>query len=328
MWVRSQAVTGSVLPACSCTSSGGIWSSGQREHRRDRLQLRDDDEAVRLRRGHVVAEIHLLQSGTPADRGDDVRVGEIELGGIDLRLVGLHRALVLHHQGLLGGERLLGDGVLREQRLVALKIGARIGEQRLVARERPLCLLERDLVRAAGRSGTAGRPGLTVCPSLNSTFTIWPLIWLCTVTVAIGVTAPSPMSVMGMSPGACRGGHDRHGATAGEASAGGLRPSRRQEPRHECEHQEDCDHERHLAQQRSAGVRLGLGGGSGGLAAAMDVVHKEAQYVWRRRIRVVREYSPRFSAGQGRGAAGVRGDRPRLPDSQARPRQLSRRSLR
>src|SRR5215467_1326138 len=29
---------------------------------------------------------------------------------------------------------------------------------------------------------------------------IWPLIWLCTVTVAIGVTVPSPLSVIGMSP--------------------------------------------------------------------------------------------------------------------------------
>ena len=29
---------------------------------------------------------------------------------------------------------------------------------------------------------------------------IWPLIWLCTVTVASGVTVPSPMSVIGMSP--------------------------------------------------------------------------------------------------------------------------------
>ena len=29
---------------------------------------------------------------------------------------------------------------------------------------------------------------------------ICPAIWLCTVTVAIGVTAPKPMSVIGMSP--------------------------------------------------------------------------------------------------------------------------------
>ena len=29
---------------------------------------------------------------------------------------------------------------------------------------------------------------------------IWPLIWLCTVTVVIGVTVPSPFTTIGMAP--------------------------------------------------------------------------------------------------------------------------------
>ena len=51
---------------------------------------------------------------------------------------------------------------------------------------------------------------------------IWPLIWLCTVTVASGVTVPRPMSVMGMSPERARRGHHRHRSAAGKAAAGGV----------------------------------------------------------------------------------------------------------
>ena len=73
-------------------------------------------------------------------------VGEVQLRRVDLALVGLHRSLVLGDQRLLRGELLLGDRVLCEERLIALEIYVRVCEQRRVADQGPLGLLERYLV--------------------------------------------------------------------------------------------------------------------------------------------------------------------------------------
>ena len=70
----------------------------QREYHGDGLQLSDHHEAVRLGRRYVVAERHLLQTDAPRDRRDDVAVDEIQLGGVDLSLIGFDIALVLHDE--------------------------------------------------------------------------------------------------------------------------------------------------------------------------------------------------------------------------------------
>ena len=41
---------------------------------------------------------------------------------------------------------------------------------------------------------------LTIWPSRNATSMSWPLICVLTVTMASGVTVPSPLSMTGMSP--------------------------------------------------------------------------------------------------------------------------------
>ena len=41
---------------------------------------------------------------------------------------------------------------------------------------------------------------MTDWPSLKAIWVIWPLIWLCTVTVVTGVTVPRPFTMIGMLP--------------------------------------------------------------------------------------------------------------------------------
>ena len=72
---------------------------------------------------------------------------ELQPGVGDSALVALHRGLVLPHQRLLGVDLLAGDGILRKKGAVALKVYARVLEQRLVARELPGGQGELDLER-------------------------------------------------------------------------------------------------------------------------------------------------------------------------------------
>jgi hypothetical protein len=72
-------------------------------------------------------------------------------------------------KGFLGGERLLGDGILRKRKSpVTLKVGVRVGEQRLVARE----LGYGATWYERGSIWNSEITGRDTCPSLNSTFTI------------------------------------------------------------------------------------------------------------------------------------------------------------
>ena len=98
--------------------------------------------------GDVVAFVDLAQADTAGHRRDDVRVPEIELGGADLGLVGRHRALVLPNERLLRVELLLGDQALRQDVLEPLQIQTGIGEQRLVAFQIALHLLQGRLIGA------------------------------------------------------------------------------------------------------------------------------------------------------------------------------------
>ena len=102
------------------------------EHHGGRLQLGDHHEAVRIRRMHDVAGIHLPQSDAAPDRRGHAGIGELQPGAVDRALVRLHRPFVLAHQRLLRVDLLLRDRILREERAVALEVELRVPQQCLV----------------------------------------------------------------------------------------------------------------------------------------------------------------------------------------------------
>ena len=75
-----------------------------------------------------------------------MRVHQIHLRGLDLTFVRLNRARVLVDQRALRVELLLGDGILLDQPLVALQIQSGIRQQRLIAPQISLHLLQSGFV--------------------------------------------------------------------------------------------------------------------------------------------------------------------------------------
>ena len=74
---------------------------------------------------------------------------------------------------------------------------------------------------------------------------IWPLIWLCTVTVASGVTAPRPISVIGMSPDCTRAATTGIGPPPAKRPGGGRVRLGGQQPREQRDrgqHGQDDEH--------------------------------------------------------------------------------------
>jgi hypothetical protein len=91
---------------------------------------------------HLVAGIHLPQSGTSARGRDDARVRQLQLGVLDHPAIGLHGALELPHERSLRVDLLRRDRVLLEQRLIAREVHARVRELGLIARELSVRLKE------------------------------------------------------------------------------------------------------------------------------------------------------------------------------------------
>ena len=100
----------------------------------DRLHLSDRHQSVAVAGMDDISRIDLPQSDPAADRRDDARIGELQPGIVDRALVGLDGPLKLANQRRLRVDLLLGDRILREQRLVALEIDLRVFQLRLVAR--------------------------------------------------------------------------------------------------------------------------------------------------------------------------------------------------
>jgi len=59
----------------------------QAENHRNRLELGDDEEPIRVGSMHNVTGIHETKSDAPADRGGDMGVSELEFGVVDLSLI-------------------------------------------------------------------------------------------------------------------------------------------------------------------------------------------------------------------------------------------------
>ena len=128
------------LPGRQLLHDGREVVLGDREHHRDRLELRDDDQAVRIARVDHVADVEQAEPDPSADGGGDASVLELEAGGVDQRLVHPDRALELADRRALVVDLLLGDELPREQLAVASEVDLRVLELRLVARELALGL--------------------------------------------------------------------------------------------------------------------------------------------------------------------------------------------
>ena len=109
--------------------------------------LGDDHHAVLIVGVHDVARVHEPQAGAAADRRGDARIGELQAGVVDRRLVGLDRSLELAEPGGLVVELLLRDDSLGTQLPVARQRQPGVLELRAVARQLPLGLLELHLER-------------------------------------------------------------------------------------------------------------------------------------------------------------------------------------
>ena len=151
------------LVFCCCCWICGRSVSGKREDQRDRLDLRDDDEAVRGRWADDVADVDLTNAGDAVDRRRQARVAELHLGGVDQRLVGLDRRLQLRRLAPSGSRPAAASPSPCSPKCgVALEIGLGIGELRLIAFAGCRSLVDLRLIgaRIDLREQVAGMHGL------------------------------------------------------------------------------------------------------------------------------------------------------------------------
>ena len=116
---------------------------GNGENGIDGANLGDCHQPVGIGRVDHVAEVGLAQAQATRDGGRDPGIAQLQLGRIDLTLIGRHRTLQLAHQRGLGIDLLAGNRVLGLQFLVALQIELRILELGLIACQRALHLRQR-----------------------------------------------------------------------------------------------------------------------------------------------------------------------------------------
>src|SRR5712675_1869960 len=112
-----------------------LWQArlGQREDQRNRMELRDDDETVGIRRADDVPDVDLTNAGYAIDRRRQARVAELHLRGVNQRLIGLDSRQQFAHLSLLGFKQLRGGPALVPQSGVAREIGLGILELSLIA---------------------------------------------------------------------------------------------------------------------------------------------------------------------------------------------------
>ena len=150
------------MVACCCCWICGSDRLRQREDQRNRIELRDDDEAVRSRRTDDVADVDLTNPDHAIDRRGQARVAELHLRGVDQRLIGLDGRRQLPHLRLLGFEQLRSGPALLPQCGVAGEIGLGVDELGLIALKVGSVLIDQGLVgaRIDLRQQVAGMHGL------------------------------------------------------------------------------------------------------------------------------------------------------------------------
>ena len=119
----------------------------QGEHHRNRLQLRYHEQAGGVAGLHIVTDVHQPDPDAAIHRGDDVAIGQVELGTVHRTLIGQHGAFVLLDQIDLVFDLLARNAVLPVERLVARIIRLRLVQQPGVLGQRALRLLQCHLIR-------------------------------------------------------------------------------------------------------------------------------------------------------------------------------------
>jgi hypothetical protein len=114
-----------------------------------------------------VAGIDQAQTDAPGERSGDLRVRKLEARIVDLRFVGLDRALELPDLRGLGVELLAGEDLLLVKRAVPVEIDLGVPESGLVAGELAFRLLDLDLEGARIDLGE-DLPFLDVLPFLEA----------------------------------------------------------------------------------------------------------------------------------------------------------------
>ena len=94
---------------------------------------------------HDVSRIHLPQPDSPGERRCDVAIRDVQLRGVDLRLVVAHCSIKLIHQRLLCVDLLLRDAARGNQRRISLQIQPRVPQLCLIAEQLRLQLLHLHL---------------------------------------------------------------------------------------------------------------------------------------------------------------------------------------
>ena len=121
---------------------------GNGEFNVHRIDLGQDHQTRCAARRYVVAHINLAQTDTPVRGRGDAGVGEIQFGVIHRRLISHDLTFVLLNHSRLGVDLLTGDGVLGQQRLIALQVELGVREKRLIVGQGALRLLQGHAVRA------------------------------------------------------------------------------------------------------------------------------------------------------------------------------------
>ena len=117
----------------------------QCEKNRNRLHLRDDHQAVRIRGMNHVALIDEPQPHASAEWRGNLAINQLQFFVVDLGLVGAHGPFHLPHRGVLRIHLLRSDDALFRQLVVTLEIDSGIVQRRLIAEELPFHLFERHL---------------------------------------------------------------------------------------------------------------------------------------------------------------------------------------
>ena len=98
----------------------------QGEQYRNGLELSDHQQSVCVRGVDHIARVHKSQPNLSIDGRFNVAVGQVQLGIVDLRIVGTHQTFLLRHHGLLRVVLLLSDDALFIQVGIALQVALSI----------------------------------------------------------------------------------------------------------------------------------------------------------------------------------------------------------
>ena len=112
-----------------------MLSSATVKINRNRLELRDHNQAGGVGRLHEVPLIHQAQPDPPADRRGDAGVDKLHFNTLDQSLIVFDGAFELVHQGYLRIVLLPWNCILLDEHCETLEIEARVVQQSLVTRQ-------------------------------------------------------------------------------------------------------------------------------------------------------------------------------------------------